>query len=260
MNERRLGIIMNGITGRMGLSQHLKHAIMAIRAQGGVALGDGSRVMPDPLLVGRDPEKLQHLADELGLGRWTTDLNAALAGAEDEVYFDAVTTAHRAANLRKAISAGKHVYTEKPIAGSADEAFELARAADAAGIRHGVVHDKLWAPGLIKLRMLREAGFFGRILTVRIEGCYWVFEGDLQPVQRPSWNYRKEDGGGMILDMMPHYRYIVEELFAPIEDLVCLGATHIPPASTNRVSPMKRAPTTPATRSSASRAASSCRS
>jgi predicted dehydrogenase len=228
MTTRRLGIIMNGITGRMGLNQHLKHAIMGICRDGGVALADGSHILPDPLLVGRDAEKLQRLAQELGLERWTTDLDTALAGANDTIYFDAVTTIQRAANLRKAIAAGKHVYTEKPIAESAADALELQRAAETAGICHGVVHDKLWAPGLLKLRMLRDAGFFGRILTVRIEGCYWVFEGDLQPLQRPSWNYRKEAAGGMILDMMPHYQYIIEDLFAPIEDLVCLGATHVP--------------------------------
>jgi predicted dehydrogenase len=228
VDTRRVGIIMNGVTGRMGLNQHLKNAILAIRAEGGVPLACDGRALPDPLLVGRDAEKLRRLAEELGLARWTTDLDAALASAEDQIYFDAVTTTQRAANLEKAIAAGKHVYTEKPIAEDAARAEALAQAAEKAGIRHGVVHDKLWAPGLRKLRMLRDAGFFGRVLSVRIESCYWVFAGDLQPLQRPSWNYRKDAGGSMILDMMPHYQYVLEDLVAPIEDLVCLGATHVP--------------------------------
>jgi predicted dehydrogenase len=179
------------------------------------------------LLVGRNADTLKPLAEELGVAAWSTDLTGALADPYYRIYFDGVSTAARPANLRQAIAAGKHIYCEKPTAGTAAEALELARLAEAAGVRHGAVQDKLWAPGLFKLRQLAKAGFFGRILSVRIEGCYWVFEGDLQPAQRPSWNYRAQEGGGIILDMMPHYQYLLEEIVAPVERLVCLGATHI---------------------------------
>jgi len=227
MTDRKLGIIMNGVTGRMGTNQHLFHSILAVRKEGGLALADGTRVMPDPILVGRNAEKLQALARSAGLDRWTTDLDGALADAEAEVYFDAGSTVLRAGNLTKAIAAGKHVYCEKPIADGLDAAVKVYKLAAKKGCRHGVVQDKLWAPGILKLRKLVATGFFGRILTVRIEGCYWVFEGDLAPAQRPSWNYRKEDGGGMILDMMPHYRYVLDIFGAP-KRIVCVGATHIP--------------------------------
>jgi predicted dehydrogenase len=228
MAERRLGIIMNGVTGRMGMNQHLKNAVLAIREAGGVALSNGERVMPDPLLVGRDADKLRTLAAECAVERWTTDLDAALADPKDEVYFDGVTTLLRPANLQKAVAAGKHIYTEKPIATALNDALAIYRAAAAAGVKHGAVQDKLYAPGLRKLRLLVDSGFFGRVLTVRIEGCYWVFEGNLQPPQRPSWNYRKEDGGGMILDMMPHYWYMLADLFGAPTSLVCHGVTQIP--------------------------------
>jgi len=228
MAERRLGIIMNGVTGRMGTHQHLIRSILAIRSQGGVALANGDRVMPDPILVGRDPARVERLAREHGVRRWTTELDRALESSEDEVFFDAATTQMRPGLLRKAIAAGKHVYCEKPVATRLEDALALARIAEKAGIRHGVVQDKLFLPGLMKLRMLREAGFFGRMLSVRGEFGYWVFEGDLQPAQRPSWNYRAEDGGGIILDMLCHWRYVLDNLFGEVKSVSCLGATHIP--------------------------------
>jgi predicted dehydrogenase len=224
----RLGIIMNGVTGRMGTNQHLVRSICAIRAQGGVALPDGRRVMPDPILVGRDAVKLASLAAANGVSRWTTDLDAALADPGDTVYFDAASTGLRPQLVKKAIAAGKHVYTEKPTAATLSQALELYHLARAAGIRHGVVQDKLWLPGLMKLRTLVDSGFFGRILSVRGEFGYWVFEGDWQPAQRPSWNYRKEDDGGIIVDMLCHWRYVLDNLFGPVKSVSCIGATHIP--------------------------------
>jgi len=224
----RLGIIMNGVTGRMGTNQHLVRSIGAIRAQGGVALADGRRVMPDPILVGRNEIKLSALAAANGLARWTTDLDAALGNRDDSLYFDAASTGLRPQLLKKAIAAGKHIYTEKPIAPTLSQALELYHLAQVAGIRHGVVQDKLWLPGLIKLRTLVDTGFFGRILSVRGEFGYWVFEGDWQPAQRPSWNYRKEDDGGIIVDMLCHWRYVLDNLFGAVRSVSCIGATHIP--------------------------------
>lgn len=228
MKIERVGIVMNGVTGRMGTNQHLVRSIVAIRAQGGVALGAGTRIVPDPILVGRSEAKVRALADAHGVARWTTDLDAALADPADAVYFDAASTGQRAALIRKAIAAGKHVYTEKPVATSVADALDLYRRAEAAGVKHGVVQDKLWLPGLLKLKMLIDSGFFGRILSVRGEFGYWVFEGDWQPAQRPSWNYRKEDDGGIIVDMLCHWRYVLDNLFGGVRSVSCLGATHIP--------------------------------
>jgi predicted dehydrogenase len=205
MAQQRLGIIMNGVTGRMGMNQHLIRSILAIRAQGGVALRNGDTVMPDPILVGRNEAKLAQLAKAHVIARWTTDLNAALKSRDDTLFFDAATTKLRAKLLRRAIAAGKHIYCEKPVAETLADALDVARAAKEAGIKHGVVQDKLFLPGLLKLKMLIDAGFFGRIFAVRGEFGYWVFEGDWQPAQRPSWNYRKKDGGGIILDMLCHW-------------------------------------------------------
>jgi len=213
--------------GRMTKNQHLRNSLCAIAKEGGIALADGRRLLPEPLLVGRDAKKVEAVAAELGIARWSTDLAAALGDPGLPLYFDGVTTALRAENLAKAIAAGKHVYCEKPIAQQLDTALALARSAKRAGIRHGVVQDKLWAPGLVQLGKLVRAGFFGRVLAVRIDGCYWVFEGDMHSLQRPSWNYRKAEGGGMILDMMPHYRYLLEELIAPVKSLVCHAANHL---------------------------------
>ena len=224
----RLGIIMNGVTGRMGTNQHLIRSICAIRAQGGVTLRNGNRVMPDPILVGRNADKLAELANANGVSRWTTDLDAALADRGDTVYFDSASTGLRPRLIAQAIAAGKHIYTEKPVAPTLREALDIYRAAKAAGIKHGVVQDKLWLPGLLKMKMLVDSGFFGRILSVHGEFGYWVFEGDLQPAQRPSWNYRKEEDGGMIVDMLCHWRYVLDNLFGEVSAVSCLGATHIP--------------------------------
>ncbi len=228
MATHRLGIIMHGVTGRMGMNQHLIRSIVAIRNQGGVALSNGDKVMPDPILIGRNAEKIEALAKANGISRFGTDLDKALANREDTVFFDAGTTQMRPTLLAKAIQAGKHVYCEKPIATNLNEAVEIARLAEKSGVKHGAVQDKLFLPGLRKLDMLRRAGFFGKMLSVRIEFGYWVFEGDLQPIQRPSWNYRKEDGGGIILDMVCHWRYVLDNLFGEVQSVSCLGATHIP--------------------------------
>ena len=228
MATRRLGIIMNGVTGRMGMNQHLIRSIKAIRDQGGVALASGDRVMPDPILIGRNADKIAALAQAHGVQRWGTDVTAALANAEDTVFFDAATTQMRPTLLSQAIHAGKHIYCEKPVATNLAEAMDLYRLAQAQGIKHGVVQDKLFLPGLMKLKMLIDSGFFGRILSVRGEFGYWVFEGDLQPTQRPSWNYRAEDGGGIILDMLCHWRYVLDNLFGQVKSVSCLGTTHIP--------------------------------
>ncbi|HEY0856838.1 MAG TPA: Gfo/Idh/MocA family oxidoreductase [Albitalea sp.] len=228
MATTRLGLIMHGVTGRMGMNQHLIRSLVAIRAQGGVTLANGDRVMPDPILVGRNAEKMEALARAHGIARWGTDLEQALANKDDTVFFDAGTTQMRPALLAQAIRAGKHVYCEKPIATNLNDAVEVCRLAQRAGIKHGAVQDKLFLPGLRKLDMLRRAGFFGRILSVRIEFGYWVFEGDLQPIQRPSWNYRAEDGGGIILDMVCHWRYVLDNLFGAVKSVSCTAATHIP--------------------------------
>jgi predicted dehydrogenase len=223
-----VGIIMNGVTGRMGLNQHLQRSVYAIMQEGGVRLSDSEAIVPRPLLVGRNPSKLEAISARFGGLPWTTNLDEALAKPEYPVYFDAQTTDRRADAVRQAIAAGKHIYCEKPIAGSVETALDLYKLANQAGVKHGVVQDKLWLPGLMKLQTLRDLGFFGRILSVRGEFGYWVFEGDTVPAQRPSWNYRKEDGGGLILDMLCHWRYVLDNLFGPIRAVSCLGATHIP--------------------------------
>ena len=228
MATRRLGIIMNGVTGRMGMNQHLIRSIKAIREQGGVALKNGDRVMPDPILIGRNADKIAALSKAHGVERWGTDVAAALANPDDTVFFDAATTQMRPGLLSQAIAAGKHIYCEKPVSTNLADALDICRQAQAKGIKHGVVQDKLFLPGLLKLKMLIDSGFFGRILSVRGEFGYWVFEGDLQPSQRPSWNYRTEDGGGIILDMLCHWRYVLDNLFGAVRSVSCLGATHIP--------------------------------
>ncbi len=228
MSTKRLGIIMHGVTGRMGMNQHLIRSILAIRAQGGVTLSDGSRVMPDPILVGRNAEKIRELAQRHGVERWTDNLEAALANPDDTIFFDAGTTQMRPTLLEMAIRAGKHVYCEKPIATNLAEALRVVKLAEQAGVKNGTVQDKLFLPGLQKLKMLRDSGFFGKILSVRGEFGYWVFEGDWQTAQRPSWNYREEDGGGIILDMVCHWRYVLDNLFGQVKSVSCLGATHIP--------------------------------
>jgi len=223
-----LGIIMNGVTGRMGTNQHLVRSIVAIRKQGGIELKDKTRVMPEPVLVGRNAEKLESLAREWGIERWSTDLNATLADPQNVIYFDAQSTLLRAEAVAAAIKAGKHIYCEKPLAGTLEDSLDLARQAAEAGVKNGVVQDKLFLPGLLKLKRVIDGGFLGRILSVRGEFGYWVFEGPNPPAQRPSWNYRKEEGGGIILDMFPHWQYVLENLFGRITSVSCTARTTIP--------------------------------
>jgi predicted dehydrogenase len=228
MTHKVIHVALNGVTGRMGYRQHLVRSLLAIREQGGVQLEDGSTLYPEPILVGRSEERLRAIAERHGLERWTTHLDEVLADPEVDVYFDTQVTSAREVALAKAIEAGKHVYTEKPVAGSLDGALRLARAAKAAGITHGVVHDKLFLPGVMKLQRLIHADFFGRVLSVRLEFGYWVFEGDEIAAQRPSWNYRAEAGGGIVLDMFPHWQYLLTDLFGPVSALYSRNTTHIP--------------------------------
>ena len=229
MATKPIGIIMHGITGRMGYNQHLVRSILAIREQGGVLLANGDRLMPEPILVGRNAEKIEAIARKHGLSKTTTDLDSALADPSNTIFFDAGSTQMRVDLLERAIAAGKHVYCEKPISETLEEALSVAASAERRGVKNGVVQDKLFLPGLRKIAMLRDSGFFGKILSVRGEFGYWVFEGDWGvQAQRPSWNYRKKDGGGMILDMLPHWRYVLDNLFGEVKSVSCLGATHIP--------------------------------
>ena len=228
MTRHTVGIIMNGVTGRMGTNQHLVRSIVAIREAGGIRIDDDTVIWPEPVLVGRNEAKLRRLAEAHGGLRWTTDLDACLSDPELTVYFDAQITNQRAPAVRAAIAAGKHIYCEKPVSEDLGTALELARLAREAGVKNGAVQDKLWLPGLLKLKRLVDSGFFGRILSVRGEFGYWVFEGDWQGAQRPSWNYRKEDGGGIIIDMLCHWRYVLDNLFGNVKAVSCLGATHIP--------------------------------
>ena len=228
MATQRLGIIMHGITGRMGYNQHLVRSILAIRDQGGVLMRNGDKVMPDPILVGRNGEKIAEIARKHGIARFTTSLDQALSNKDDTLFFDAGSTLMRADLLTQAMNAGKMIYCEKPIADSLPDAIKVAKLARAKGIKNGVVQDKLFLPGLRKMKLLADAGFFGRLLSVRGEFGYWVFEGDLQPIQRPSWNYKKDEGGGIILDMLCHWRYVLDNLFGEVKAVSCLGVTHIP--------------------------------
>ncbi|MFD6066895.1 MULTISPECIES: Gfo/Idh/MocA family protein [Amycolatopsis] len=228
MTTRKLGVVMNGVTGRMGYRQHLVRSVLAIREAGGVELADGSRVQLEPVLVGRNADKLEEIATRHGLTRWTTDLDAALGDDDLPLYFDAQLTAVREKSIVRAIDAGKHIYTEKPVAESVEGALALARHAEAAGVKNGVVHDKLYLPGLLKLKRLMDSGFFGQVLSVRGEFGYWVFEGDWQSAQRPSWNYRAEDGGGIVVDMFCHWNYVLENLFGAVDAVTAKAVTHIP--------------------------------
>ena len=228
MARRPVTVIVNGVTGRMGYRQHLVRSLLAIREQGGLPTGDGDRIWPELVLVGRNPDRLAGIAQRHGLSDWTTDLDDALARDDVDIYFDAQLTQAREKAVRAAIAAGKHVYTEKPLADSVQTALELANAAKQAAVLHGVVQDKLFLPGLRKLKRLVDGGFFGRILSVRGEFGYWVFEGDWQAAQRPSWNYRAEDGGGIVLDMFPHWHYVLERLFGPVRAVTAVAATHVP--------------------------------
>ncbi|HSI62572.1 MAG TPA: Gfo/Idh/MocA family oxidoreductase [Candidatus Saccharimonadia bacterium] len=230
METRRIGIIMNGVTGRMGTNQHLVRSILAIIQQGGVKVNDDLTIMPDPILTGRNEDKLRALAQKHGVAKYTTNLDAALADPSYEIFFDASGTLQRAGFVERAVKAGKAIYCEKPTAVETAEAVRLAKVCEDAGVKNGVVQDKLWLPGIRKFKVLRDQGFFGRILSVRGEFGYWVFTGldEDQPAQRPSWNYREEDGGGIIVDMLCHWRYVVDNLFGEVKSVSCLGATHMP--------------------------------
>ncbi len=228
MKVRKIGIIMNGVTGRMGTNQHLMRSIVEIIKQGGVAVSANETIMPDPILVGRNLDKLKKLCAQSGIEKWTTNVDEALADPAYSIYFDAQTTGRRADAVRRAVKEGKHVYCEKPIAIDTRTALELYRLCRDAGVKHGVVQDKLWLPGLRKLKRLIEIGFFGKILSVRGEFGYWVFEGHTIEAQRPSWNYRKEDDGGIIMDMLCHWRYVLDQVFGAVKAVSCMGATHIP--------------------------------
>ncbi|MCO1337295.1 oxidoreductase [Kocuria polaris] len=229
MSETRvIRIAMNGITGRMGYRQHLLRSILPIRDQGGITLADGSRVTVEPILIGRNEAKIKELAALHGVEHYTTDLDAMIADPSVDVVFDASMTSLRYSTLSKAIAAGKHVFTEKPTAETLTEAVDLARQAQTAGITAGVVHDKLYLPGLVKLRRLVDEGFFGRILSMRGEFGYWVFEGEIQEAQRPSWNYRLADGGSMTTDMYCHWNYVMEGIIGTVKSVNSKTATHIP--------------------------------
>ncbi|GAA1117417.1 Gfo/Idh/MocA family protein [Nocardiopsis composta] len=228
MTTQTIGIILNGVTGRMGYRQHLVRSILAIRDEGGLRLPDGSRAQLRPVLVGRSKDRLEQIAHRHGIAEYTTDLDAALADDGLHVYADFLLTSARVPALRRAIAAGKALYSEKPTAETHAEAADLAREVERAGLHNGVVHDKIYLPGLRKLKRLLDSGFFGRVLSVRGEFGYWVFEGDWQPAQRPSWNYRREDGGGIVVDMFPHWSYVLEHLFGPVRTVYAHTATHIP--------------------------------
>ena len=227
MATQRIGIIMHGVTGRMGYNQHLIRSIQAIIQEGGLVLSNGDRLIPDPILVGRNAKKMEALAEEQGIARWSDNIEQCLANTEDTLFFDAGTTQMRSELLSQAIRAGKHIYCEKPSADTLENAIGVARLAPQKGVKHGVVQDKLFLPGMLKLKSLIDSGYFGRILSVRGEFGYWVFEGDWRRAQRPSWNYRKADGGGIILDMLCHWRYVMDNLFGSVQSVSCLGARHI---------------------------------
>ena len=227
MKTHKIGIIMNGVTGRMGTNQHLIRSLAAIIAEGGLKATENDIILPDLVLVGRNKNKLKKLAERVQIENWTTNLEEVLADKNYKIYFDAQTTGRRADAIKKAVAAGKHVYCEKPIATSTEIALELYRECEKAGVKHGVVQDKLWLPGMLKLKGLIEDDFFGNILSVKGDFGYWVFEGHTIPAQRPSWNYRKEDDGGIIVDMLCHWRYVLDNIFGQVKGVFCLGATHI---------------------------------
>lgn len=228
MKQHSIGIIMNGVTGRMGTNQHLLRSIAAIIKQGGVKISEEETIMPDPILVGRNTSKLEKLCELSGIKKMTTNLDEALADENNIIYFDSQVTGRRAAAVKQAVRAGKHIYCEKPIAVDTKTAMELYKLCQDAGLKNGVVQDKLWLPGIIKLKRLIQQGFFGKILSVRGEFGYWVFEGESIPAQRPSWNYRKEDDGGIIVDMLCHWRYVLDNVFGKVKAVSCIAATHIP--------------------------------
>ena len=227
MPTRTLGIAIDGATGRLGTTQHLR-ALLDIRKEGGLSLANGDRLLPQPVLLGRSPQRLSALAERSGGLPWSIKRASCLADPAVDIYFDASATGGRPERAGAAFAAGKHVYLEKPIAQTLDDALALARQAEKAGRKGGVVQDKLSLPGLKKLRKLYEGKFFGRVLSVRLEFGWWVFDGELFPAQRPSWNYRREGGGGLILDMFAHWRYIFDRLLGPITAVSCRHMTALP--------------------------------
>ena len=228
MKVHKIGVIMNGVTGRMGTNQHLIRSLATIISQGGVKVNYNEIILPHLVLVGRNESKLKKLAERTHVERWTTNLDEVLKEDQYQIYFDAQTTGRRADAIKKAVAAGKNIYCEKPIATSTEVALELYRLCEKANVKHGVVQDKLWLPGMLKLKRLIENDFFGDILSVRGDFGYWVFEGHSVPAQRPSWNYRKQDDGGIIVDMLCHWRYVLDNIFGSVKGVFCLGATHIP--------------------------------
>jgi predicted dehydrogenase len=228
MPTHTIGIIVHGATGRIAATQHLRNALKPLRAEGGFAVG-GDRIMPQVILVGRDKERLAAIAQENGGAPWTTDLDQALSDPAYTVLFDAAATHQRKAALEKGIAAGKHIYSEKPVALTVAEGRALLAAITARRLKHGAVEDKQYLPGISKLRALAQAGFFGRVTGFRLEFGWWVFDGfdPGQPSQRPSWNSRKP-GGGLILDMYPHFRYLIEGMLGPVRRVVTLAATATP--------------------------------
>jgi predicted dehydrogenase len=228
MKQHKIGIIMNGVTGRMGTNQHLMRSIVEIIKQGGVPINQEEVIIPDPVLVGRNMAKLEKLRQMSGIQKITTNLDEVMNDPDYQIYFDAQTTGRRAPAVKQAVAAGKHVYCEKPTATETKVALELYDICRKAGVKNGVVQDKLWLPGMLKLKRLIQNGFFGEILSVRGEFGYWVFEGHTVPAQRPSWNYRKEDDGGIIVDMLCHWRYVLDNIFGKVKSVSCLGANHIP--------------------------------
>ncbi|MDA0984622.1 MAG: Gfo/Idh/MocA family oxidoreductase [Bacteroidetes bacterium] len=239
MKIHTIGIIMNGVTGRMGTNQHLIRSMVAIIDQGGVQINAEEVIMPEVVLVGRNETKLRKLAERTGIQKWTTNLDSVLDDSKYSVYFDAQTTGRRADAILKAVAKGKHIYCEKPVATETKIALDLYHACEKAGVKHGVVQDKLWLPGLLKLKRLMQNDFFGEILSVKGDFGYWVFEGHSVPAQRPSWNYRKEDDGGIIVDMLCHWRYVLDHLFGAVKGVFCLGATHIPERIDEKGNPYK---------------------
>lgn len=227
MTVKEVGIIIHGATGRIGATQHLANALVPIRTEGGVISGTG-RIMPRLLLVGRNAARLDGIARHHGIAEWTTDMDAALAERDFSIFFDAAATRQRVPTLTRAIAAGKHIYSEKPVAPTVAEGLALLRAATARGLKTGAVEDKIYLPGLQKLRALATDGFFGRVTGFRLEFGWWVFDGGERPSQRPSWNYKSSTGGGLTLDMYPHWRYVIEGILGPIRAVTTAMATAIP--------------------------------